>query len=249
MRIACPFCGKRELGEFTYLGDAAPKRPSGLCCRRALSCLAAQDAFYDYVYLRDNVAGEMNERWYHGGGCRSWLTVTRNTTTHEIKAVQAAPGAGARSDGSAIMRQHHQIRGDAWRRFPSPSKRRAGEVDQASSRLPAAQSHRLASRRPDRPRGAAQLHLRRQDHDRLRRRHACFGACRQRRQAGRPLVQVPSPARHPYGRLGRTQRAGRTALRRAARGQHPPTTIELYEGLAGATARTAGRRCATTSWR
>ncbi|RWF78749.1 MAG: sarcosine oxidase subunit delta, partial [Mesorhizobium sp.] len=22
MRIVCPFCGERELGEFTYLGDA-----------------------------------------------------------------------------------------------------------------------------------------------------------------------------------------------------------------------------------
>ncbi|TIP23390.1 MAG: sarcosine oxidase subunit delta, partial [Mesorhizobium sp.] len=28
MRIVCPFCGERELGEFTYLGDAKPLRPA-----------------------------------------------------------------------------------------------------------------------------------------------------------------------------------------------------------------------------
>ena len=87
MRIVCPFCGERELGEFTYLGDAKPQRPAAD---------AGEDAFYDYVYLRNNVAGVMNEHWYHGGGCRAWLKVTRNTLTHEISLVEAAAGAGAR---------------------------------------------------------------------------------------------------------------------------------------------------------
>ena len=51
-------------------------------------------------------------------------------------------------------------------------------------------------------------------------RHAGLGAGRQRRQAGRPLVQVPPAARHPDRRLRRAQRAGRAAQRRAARAQH-----------------------------
>ena len=88
MRIACPYCGPREVGEFTYLGDAAPVRPDA-------AGTSAEDAFFDYVYLRDNIAGEMNEYWYHGGGCRSWLKVARNTLTHEITSVDPAPGAGA----------------------------------------------------------------------------------------------------------------------------------------------------------
>ncbi|MES0111684.1 sarcosine oxidase subunit delta [Mesorhizobium sp. M0013] len=87
MRITCPFCGERELGEFSYLGDAKPVRPAAG---------AGEDAVYDYVYLRDNVAGVMAENWYHGGGCRAWLKVTRNTLTHEISAVEPTAGAGAR---------------------------------------------------------------------------------------------------------------------------------------------------------
>ena len=85
MRIACPFCGPREVGEFSYLGDAKPKRPAAD---------ASEDAVFDYVYLRDNVAGEMEELWYHGGGCRAWLKVTRNTRTHEISDVTLAKEGG-----------------------------------------------------------------------------------------------------------------------------------------------------------
>jgi len=90
MRIACPFCGPRENGEFTCLGDAKPQRPP---------LEAGEEAMFDYVFLRDNFAGEMQELWYHGGGCRAWLKVTRNTLTHEISAVEAAPGAGAAKVG------------------------------------------------------------------------------------------------------------------------------------------------------
>jgi methylglutamate dehydrogenase subunit B len=91
MRIVCPFCGERELGEFTYLGDAKPVRPEAG---------ASEGEVFDYVYLRDNVAGATSEYWYHGGGCRAWLKVTRNTLTHEISAVEPAAGAGAAKVGA-----------------------------------------------------------------------------------------------------------------------------------------------------
>jgi sarcosine oxidase subunit delta len=87
MRIVCPFCGERELGEFTYLGDAKPERPAAD---------ASEDDVFDYVYLRDNAAGPMSEYWYHGGGCRAWLKIARNTLTHEISSVEPAAGVGAR---------------------------------------------------------------------------------------------------------------------------------------------------------
>jgi sarcosine oxidase subunit delta len=91
MRIVCPFCGERELGEFTCLGDAKPVRPAAN---------ASEDEVFDYVYLRDNVAGETSEHWYHGGGCRAWLKIARNTLTHEISSVEAAAGVGAAKVGA-----------------------------------------------------------------------------------------------------------------------------------------------------
>ena len=93
MRIACPYCGPREIGEFSYLGDAKPTRPDA-------AGAAVEDAFFDFVYLRDNIAGEMSEYWYHGGGCRSWLKVARNTVTHEIASVEPTAGAGAAKVGA-----------------------------------------------------------------------------------------------------------------------------------------------------
>ncbi len=73
MRIPCPFCGSRDIREFVYRGDARATRPE-----------ADDAAFFEYVYLRDNPAGEHREHWYHAHGCNSWLVVTRNTITHAI---------------------------------------------------------------------------------------------------------------------------------------------------------------------
>lgn len=85
MRIPCPFCGSREVGEFVYRGDASPRRPAA----------DDEEAFFDYVYLRDNPAGPLREYWYHAQGCRSWIVVERDTRTHAIGgAALARPEAG-----------------------------------------------------------------------------------------------------------------------------------------------------------
>lgn len=76
MRLNCPFCGNRDAHEFVYHGDGGVVRPE------------TAEAMQDYVYARANVAGEHRELWYHGGGCRSWLVVTRDTRTHAIAAVR-----------------------------------------------------------------------------------------------------------------------------------------------------------------
>jgi methylglutamate dehydrogenase subunit B len=89
MRIKCPYCGERDLGEFTYLGATDLKRPDP-------SSAGAPAAFFDYVYMRKNPAGPLAELWYHGGGCRSWLRVVRDTCNHEIEVVELAkPEGGA----------------------------------------------------------------------------------------------------------------------------------------------------------
>ena len=87
MIINHPLLGPRDASEFVYLGDAC------LIDRPDWQASNAADAFHDYLYLRDNVAGEMQELWFHEGGDRSWLVVTRDTRSHEIKHVQLARDA------------------------------------------------------------------------------------------------------------------------------------------------------------
>ena len=81
LRIECPWCGPRNEDEFSYGGDATLTRPGDD---------ASADAWYDYVYTRDNPAGKHTEHWQHINGCRAWITVERNTLTHEIYATAPA---------------------------------------------------------------------------------------------------------------------------------------------------------------
>lgn len=83
MFIPCPFCGERDIQEFSYRGDAAPARPDPLDPQAA-------EQFFDYVYIRDNPAGPIAEHWYHAAGCRRWLIVDRDTRSHEIFGVRFA---------------------------------------------------------------------------------------------------------------------------------------------------------------
>ena len=92
MIIDHPILGPRDASEFVYLGD------SSLINRPDPSVEEAAQLFYEYQYLRANIAGPMKELWYHEQGDRSWLVVTRNTITHEITSVELARD-GARSMG------------------------------------------------------------------------------------------------------------------------------------------------------
>ena len=92
MIINHPLLGPRDAAEFTYLGDASLiDRPDGMTDD-------ALEAFINYAYLRDNVAGNHRELWFHEQGDRSWLVVTRHTVTHEIVNVELASDV-ARSRG------------------------------------------------------------------------------------------------------------------------------------------------------
>lgn len=82
MLISCPYCGPRDVAEFTYQGDGNRTRPDP-----ASTDLNAWNA---YVYDRVNIAGDQNEIWQHSGGCRTHLAVTRNTLTHKISSVRSA---------------------------------------------------------------------------------------------------------------------------------------------------------------
>ena len=92
MRIRCPYCGERDLREFTCLGEAVLQRPDP-------DAPDALERFAAYVYLRDNPAGTHAEFWHHAAACHAWLLVTRNTFTHEIVSVAVAKDA--RREGAA----------------------------------------------------------------------------------------------------------------------------------------------------
>jgi sarcosine oxidase subunit delta len=78
-----PLLGPRDAGEFVYIGDAA-------LIDRPDPAKASDADFYAYGYLRANPAGQHRELWYHEGGDRSVLVVTRDTVTHAITAVELA---------------------------------------------------------------------------------------------------------------------------------------------------------------
>lgn len=83
MLITCPHCGKRPVEEFAFNGDAKPVRPNSIEP-------ATMEKWFEYVYLRDNPRGILDEYAHHSGGCRAWLVVTRNTETHEVLATVTA---------------------------------------------------------------------------------------------------------------------------------------------------------------
>ena len=93
MRLTCPYCGARDIREFSYRGHAlALERPAPD---------ADGAAWDDYIHNRENPAGWTEELWYHTP-CGTWLVAERNTVTHEVRATRAAADvagdlAGARS--------------------------------------------------------------------------------------------------------------------------------------------------------
>jgi heterotetrameric sarcosine oxidase delta subunit len=98
MLIPCPYCGLRDVAEFTYQGDGTRTRPDPASTDSA--------AWHAYVYERLNPAGDHLEIWQHSGGCRAHLKLVRNTVTHTIGATWFAADpdpavAAARPDTAA----------------------------------------------------------------------------------------------------------------------------------------------------
>lgn len=75
MLLTCPYCGARDVTEFTYGGDANARQPAED---------ASTEQWSAYVYLRDNPRGPHDELWQHTAGCRRWIRVRRDTLTHEV---------------------------------------------------------------------------------------------------------------------------------------------------------------------
>jgi heterotetrameric sarcosine oxidase delta subunit len=90
MLIKCPFCGERPHAEFVYGGDAGVRRPAG-------PAAVSDEAWFDYVYIRNNPRGAHREFWHHALGCDQWIEVSRDTLTHAI--AETTPARAERERG------------------------------------------------------------------------------------------------------------------------------------------------------
>ncbi len=78
--IRCPYCGERDMSEFSSGGEAHIARPTN-------SESMSDPEWADFVFARSNPKGILAERWNHQAGCRRWFNMLRNTATDDILAV------------------------------------------------------------------------------------------------------------------------------------------------------------------
>lgn len=74
MLINCPYCGPRDLAEFTF------ERP----VEAIVALEAPVDEAMRTLFTRENPRGRSPELWRHAYGCRAWLRLERDTATHDI---------------------------------------------------------------------------------------------------------------------------------------------------------------------
>ena len=75
--IPCPNCGPRDESEFRYGAQ-------GGMALLADSQELGDAAWGEWMFVRANPKGPLDERWYHSHGCRRWFSLRRDTATDEI---------------------------------------------------------------------------------------------------------------------------------------------------------------------
>lgn len=75
--IPCPFCGPRNESEFMHGGPAKKPRPKDPDAVDAAE-------WVDYLTVPDNPMGPVAEKWWHVRGCGQWVTIWRDTVSHDI---------------------------------------------------------------------------------------------------------------------------------------------------------------------
>ncbi|MGJ3261984.1 MAG: sarcosine oxidase subunit delta [Salinarimonas sp.] len=90
--ITCPHCGERPELEFRYGGEAHVARPADP------SALDDQ-AWSEFLFVRNNPKGLYAERWNHAHGCQRWFNALRDT--HSDRFVGTYPAGAPRPDRAA----------------------------------------------------------------------------------------------------------------------------------------------------
>ncbi len=76
--LKCPNCGERNVAEFRFGGEVKRRPPHP-------EDAAADVAWVDYLYLKENKLGVQKEWWYHSSGCGLWFLAERHTKTQLIE--------------------------------------------------------------------------------------------------------------------------------------------------------------------
>jgi sarcosine oxidase subunit delta len=74
--LNCPNCGPRNVQEFRYGGEYNPRPRTPLATE--------EEAWVEYVFMRENKLGVQKEWWYHRSGCGTWFLSERHTKTNEV---------------------------------------------------------------------------------------------------------------------------------------------------------------------
>ncbi|KIT15978.1 sarcosine oxidase subunit delta [Jannaschia aquimarina] len=84
--LTCPHCGLAvEETELSPGGEAHLKR---------FGPGSDEDAFEEYLFLRDNPKGPTLERWRHSYGCGKWFIAARDTATNRVFGTYPAQTGG-----------------------------------------------------------------------------------------------------------------------------------------------------------
>lgn len=82
--IQCPYCEmERPELEFRYGGQAHITRPAD-------PSAVTDEAWAEFLYMRDNVKGTHAERWRHTHGCGRFFNAIRDTVSDKFLATYKA---------------------------------------------------------------------------------------------------------------------------------------------------------------
>ena len=70
--VRCPWCGERDVVEFSYGGQAHVAYPAD-------PSATSDEEWSQFLFVRDNPKGLFQERWVHTHGCRRWFELERST--------------------------------------------------------------------------------------------------------------------------------------------------------------------------
>jgi len=88
--LTCPLNGPRNISEFVWGGEVK-KMPEPATC--------SDQEWTDYLFLEDNIAGEIHEWWLHAP-TNYWFIARRDTIRDEILETMTVDAFFARQEGA-----------------------------------------------------------------------------------------------------------------------------------------------------